>query len=99
MIYLLTIWQISYRVQQFYEQTDSTTAAYETSYLAETPVNLYEMKQKIILGFETKEGWVKEPDPRAVNINPIYTNLSDLTTHTLEFEWCNHSMTSHLNIV
>ena len=57
------------------------------------------MKQKIIIGFETKDGFVKEPDPRAINIKPIYTNLSDLTKHTLEFEPCDESMTSHLNII
>ena len=72
MIYSLTIWQIWIQVTQLYTQKNPKITSYETSYLAETPVTLPEMKQQIRLVLKEDKNFVKDLNPRALRFRALY---------------------------
>ena len=62
---------------QLYTQENPQISTYETSYLAETPVNLPEMKQQIFIAIKDRKEFVKDFDPRAIRFIATHKPIFD----------------------
>ena len=101
LIYIMTIWQMSIRALLFYQQVDPKISTYETSYLADQPLNLLEYNQQIRFAINNNGEYSKSFDPRAGTIQTVwkedYGNGESITTD-LELDYCNSDELRHLDM-
>ena len=73
-----------------YTQEDPKISTYETSYLAETPINLPEMKQQIRIAITDNGRFVKDFDPRAVSFIAKHHVKTDglYNKVVMDLDWC-----------